>query len=510
MDRTCEQKRSLGPGKNRAANPGADPKKPCVYVGMSGLPLEARFALGSACIRPMSYQLKRILKFSLIPLLLHALTSQGALTATNIAPGSPARHSLFLKSDGSLWAMGWNTFGELGDGTTNTAIRPEQIVSSDVTATAAGGAHSLFLKSDGSLWAMGYNGQGQLGDGTFNSTNRPEQIVSSNVTAIAAGAGHSLFLKSDGSLWAMGENDYGELGDGTYNQTDQPEQIIAGGVTAIAAGYYHSLFLESDGSLWAMGRNNYGQLGDGTFGNPASNYSTNRQEQIVAGGVTAVAAGRGHSLFLKSDGSLWAMGWNAAGQLGDGTYDQTNQPEQILANGVATIAAGFGHSLFLKSDGSLWAMGWNAAGQLGDGTYDQTNEPEQIVAGGVTAIAAGERRSLFLKSDGSLWAMGDNTYGQLGDGFAANGIAIPEQVFPAPQPLLSVTLSSQSNLQINATCGFGGNFCLLGSTNPALTLSQWMPLRTNSIILRGVDNYSIILTNVVTAGGRQFYILQSQ
>jgi alpha-tubulin suppressor-like RCC1 family protein len=80
------------------------------------------------------------------------------------------------------------------------------------------------------------------------------------VTKIAAGVEHSLFLKSDGSLWAMGDNFYGELGDGTYSTnapygTNRPQQIVASGVTAIAAGDTHSLFLKSDGSLWAMGDN---------------------------------------------------------------------------------------------------------------------------------------------------------------------------------------------------------------------------------------------------------------
>src|SRR5208282_6674028 len=168
---------------------------------------------------------------------------------------------------------------------------PEQIVASNVTAIAAGSVisvtglstfgHSLFLKCDGSLWAMGDNGAGELGDGTYNTTNRPEQIVASNVTAIAAGYKHSLFLKSDGSLWAMGYNGDGELGDGTYNQTNRPEQIVATNVTAIAAGSDHSLFLQSDGSLWAMGDNSYGQLGDGTTDN--DNYNTNLPEQIVGG-----------------------------------------------------------------------------------------------------------------------------------------------------------------------------------------------------------------------------------
>ena len=63
--------------------------------------------------------------------------------------------------------------------------------------------------------------------------------------------------------WAY--NDDGQLGDGTYNNTNRPEQIVASNVTAIAAGGYHSLFLKSDGSLWAMGDNQYGQLGDGTY-----------------------------------------------------------------------------------------------------------------------------------------------------------------------------------------------------------------------------------------------------
>jgi alpha-tubulin suppressor-like RCC1 family protein len=230
--------------------------------------------------------------------------------------------------------MGNNSYGQLGDGTTdhgfyNTNL-PEQIVASNVTAIAAGRYHSLFLKSDGSLWAMGYNASGQLGGGAFNSTNRPVQIVASNVTAIAAGWTHSLFLKSDGSLWAMGYNASGQLGDGTYNQTNRPEQIVASNVTAIAVGYDHSLFLKSDGSLWAMGDNGDGQLGDGTTDN--DNYQTNLPEQIVAGKVTAIAGGGYHSLFLQSDGSLWAMGDNEDGQLGDGTYNQAGLPEQILAS----------------------------------------------------------------------------------------------------------------------------------------------------------------------------------
>jgi alpha-tubulin suppressor-like RCC1 family protein len=461
--------------------------------------------------------MKTILKFSLIPLLLHALTSH-ALTVTNIAQGNDAEHSLFLKSDGSLWAMGENQNGALGDGAWNDTNRPQQIVAGGVTAIAAGTWHSLFIKSDGSLWAMGYNVDGELGDGTYAGfaplgTNRPEQIVASGVTAVAAGHDHSLFLKSDGSLWAMGANSSGELGDGTFNRTNRPEQIVASGVTAIAAGVQDSLFLKSDGSLWAMGYNQYGELGDG------GTSTTNRPEQIVASGVTAIAAGGFHNLFLKSNGSLWVMGLNGNGQLGDGTaYQYTNRPEQIIASGVTAIATGYEHSLFLKSDGSLWAMGRNQYGALGDGTFGTvypygTNRPEQIVASGVTAIAAGENHSLFLKSNGSLWAVGRNFNGQLGDGFVDvppnYGTAIPEQIFPAPQPVLSSAFSSKTNLQINATTLFGGSFSLQAGTNLAQLASQGTKIRTNAITTRSTNNYSVTLTNTVKPVGGQFYILQS-
>jgi alpha-tubulin suppressor-like RCC1 family protein len=459
--------------------------------------------------------MKTLFKFSLVVLLLHALASQAALTVTNIASGNYASHSLFLKSDGSLWAMGYNNFGQLGDGTLNKTNRAQEIVSSGVTAMAAGQAHTLFIKTDGSLWVMGENNYGQLGDGTLTRTNRPEQIRPGGVTAVAAGEYHSLFLESDGSLWAMGYNGDGQLGDGTNDSgnyyTNLPEQIEPSGVKAIAAGHLHSLFLKSDGSLWAMGYNSDGELGDG------NGLNTNRPVQIVAGGVTAIAGGLWHTLFLKSDGSLWGMGQNVDGQLGDYTEAATNRPEQLVPGGVTAIAAGGQFSLFLKSDGSLWAMGDRTYGQLGDGndTYF-TNGPEQIVASNVTTIAAGYIHSLFLKSDGSLWAMGYNIDGELGDGFidtsypADYGIDVPEQIIPLPQPVLTSAISSKTNIQIRATTGFGGKFSLLAGTNITPPLSQWLSLRTNSITARGANNYSITVTNAVHAGGGQFYLLQSQ
>src|ERR1017187_2734630 len=92
-------------------------------------------------------------------------------------------------------------------------------VAQPIIKVAAGGSHSLFLKSDGSLWAMGFNGNGQLGAGPYNDTNRPERVVPNGVLAISGGSYPSLCIKTSGSLWAMGNGVSRELGDGTYAPT---------------------------------------------------------------------------------------------------------------------------------------------------------------------------------------------------------------------------------------------------------------------------------------------------
>jgi alpha-tubulin suppressor-like RCC1 family protein len=418
--------------------------------------------------------------------------------------------TLFLKSDGSLWTVGYNDWGQLGDGTYNNTDQPQMIVASNVTALAAGAYQSLFLKRDGSLWGMGGDNWGQLGDGSTNSSVPsgpivPEQIVVSNVTAIAAGGEHSLFLKNDGSLWVMGGNDSGQLGDGTYNNTNLPEMIVASNVTAIAAGGIHSLFIKSDGSLWAMGYNGNGQLGDGTYNN------TNRPEMIVASNVTAIAAGSEYSLFLKSDGSLWSMGSNSRGQIGDAvmTYYSTNLPQMIVASNVTAIASGWEQTLFLKRDGSLWAMGDNAYGELGDGSpnndngYFMTNQPEQIVSGGVTAIAAGATHSLFLKSDGSLWGMGDDQYGDLGNG--AYTFNLPQSIVAGPPGYnqIVVQLLNGGNVSLSYVGMAGTNYELDRSFS--LSSPNWVPQATNPAGTGG----ALVFTNTPDRTTNNFWRIHS-
>src|SRR6266404_4147836 len=136
----------------------------------------------------------------------------------------------------------------------------------------------------------------------------------------------------------------------------------------------------------AWGWNGIGQLGDAT----TIDRHTPVQVQNLSG-VTAVDAGQGHNLALKSDGTVWGWGLNCSGELGDGTTIDRHTPVQVQnLSGVRCVASGDDHSLALKSDGTVWTWGRNMFGELGDGTItDRHTSVQGQNLGGITAVAAG-------------------------------------------------------------------------------------------------------------------------
>ncbi|MFA5263491.1 MAG: immunoglobulin domain-containing protein [Opitutaceae bacterium] len=216
------------------------------------------------------------------------------------------------------------------------------ILSGNVQTVAGGDQHSLIVKTDGSLWAMGDNSAGQLGDGTTTNRTNLVQILSGNVQTVAACYKYSLIVKTDGSLWGMGDNSHGQLGDGTTTNRTSPVQICPSGVQAVAARYYHTLILKTDGSLWAMGENGSGQLGDGT--------TTNRTSPVlVAMNVRKIAAGGSYSMIVASgDISLHAPAVTthpASQSVADGT---------IASFGMAISGAATYQWQVLTSPSSTW------------------------------------------------------------------------------------------------------------------------------------------------------------
>ena len=307
-----------------------------------------------------------------------------ALGTTVSAVTAGDYHTCARKSDGSLWCWGANGTGQLGLGTVGQENSPVEVTAlgNTVIAAAAGSQHTCAQKSDGSLWCSGGNGNGQLGDGTTVSTSSPIQVTALGhaVTTVAAGSFHTCARKNDGSLWCWGRNIEGQLGDGTTTSQSSPIEITALGhaVTTVAAGSFHTCARKSDGSLWCWGHNPSGQLGDGSTTDKSSPI-----EVIALGNaVVAFAAGAQHTCARSVDGSLACWGANEFGELGDGTTTGTSSPVEVtaLGNAVTTVAAGAMHTCARKSDGSLWCWGYDAFGQLGDGST--TNESTPVAVSG--------------------------------------------------------------------------------------------------------------------------------
>jgi alpha-tubulin suppressor-like RCC1 family protein len=367
--------------------------------------------------------MNRLINFGLVVMLCSFVGTSNVIMGQIIAAGT--HHSIFGCSSATASSVGRNTYGQLGDGSTTSKSTPVQSTGlTGISAVAGGWNHTLYLKSNGTVWAAGRNNYGQLGDGTMIDRSTPVQVNGlSGITAVAAGGQHSLFLRNDGTVWAVGYNAFGRLGDGTTVDKSTAVQVSGlTGITAVAGGDNYSVFLKNDGTVWSVGNNLNGQLGDGTSG--LGTEKTTAVQVIGLSGITTLAAGGDnlHSLFVKSNGTVWAVGRNNFGQLGDGTTVSKSTAIQVSGlSGISAAAVGYEYSLFLKNDGTVWSVGNNFYGQLGDGTT--SNKTSAVQVNGVTAVsavAAGNSHSLFQKNDGTVKAVGRNDYGQLGDGTTAN------------------------------------------------------------------------------------------
>lgn len=405
-----------------------------------------------------------------------------------------------LKSDGTLASCGANTAGQLGIGSVdfNMHATPATIAGiNGVVAISAGEIHTVALKLDGTVWttgAVGYNNFGQIGAAGNAGSPTPVQITGlGSVAAVAAGGFHTLALKSDGTVWAWGDNSLGQLGNGSTNNASTPVQVPGlGGVTAIAAGFGNSVALKNNGTVWIWGDNSDGQLGNGPY--PA--FSPTPIQVAGLTEVTAIvqdgAGYDGHTLALKSDGTVWAWGANNYGQLGNGGYADAYVPVQVNAlTGISAISAGAYYSMALKSDGTVWAWGLNAAGRLANGLSDDKTypTPAQIQGlSGIVSISAGANFALAQKGDGTVWTWGQNSFGQLCDGTVKASSNIPVRSLLN----LGTTLPGQGNQVVEFYNAKLDHFFISADPKEALDLengsagSGW--IRTGNSFKSGGDS----------------------
>jgi alpha-tubulin suppressor-like RCC1 family protein len=322
--------------------------------------------------------------------------------ASAVAAGS--FHSLALRPDGTVAAWGRDARGTLGNGAPAVDQSTPVSVSglTGVAGIAAGCDHSLARRTDGTVRAWGSDASGQLGDGAVLATQFAPVAVPllTGVAGIAAGCDHSLAVRTDGTVQSWGSDASGQLGDGGALVGQPTPLAVTGltGVVAVAGGDGFSLALRTDGTLRSWGLDSWGQLGDGAA-------LTNQAVPVSVVGLTnvvAIAAGESHSLALRADGTVWSWGYDGWGQLGRGVRDLNPHPTPTAVPGlsnVVAIAAGKSHSLAIRSDGTVWAWGSNWIGQLGLGTIDGYPHATPLAVPGLAeavAIAGGRGHSLAI------------------------------------------------------------------------------------------------------------------
>ena len=154
-------------------------------------------------------------------------------------------------------------------------------------------------------------------------------------------------------------------------------------------------------------------------------YGTEPVENIVD-----IAAGRTHSVVLNKNGTAYAVGYNAHGELGDGT----NTNKQILSKveevqNITQISAGQYHTTMLRGDSTVWVVGRNYYGELGINSTSTSstasaqgvtiarqtmNQDKNDVLKNITQIASGGWHNVALTRNKQVYTWGYGLDGQLG------------------------------------------------------------------------------------------------
>lgn len=351
-------------------------------------------------------------------------------SATQVSVGT--KHSCARLSNGTVKCWGANEYSQLGDGSTvdSTTALAVMGLPSNINRVIAGGTHSCALTSDGAAWCWGNDTFGQRGDGATDSSGQAPALVSglsSGVSDIAAGQMHSCAVVINGLVKCWGYNDYGQLGDGSTTHSDIP--ISASGLidaVQLRLSSWHSCALLEDARARCWGLND-GTLGDGRFGQstvPVAVLGNHLFQQLAASlssGVTTCG--------LREDGQVWCWGkdsWiQGSGQLGDGGSPRALVPTRVNAVGTTLrkLALGNGYTCGSTASGAVRCWGINNDYQLGDGTNRQAlqavtaNLPSAISS--LTSGPANVCATLPVASRGtgvyqSMYCWGRNTHGQLG------------------------------------------------------------------------------------------------
>ncbi len=358
---------------------------------------------------------------AMVPLVL-AATVGGTARASGMPAASPSGPTSTAYHWGEFFGDQSSSAGELVVPTPVGLPGPiEQIATSNSTDYA--------LLTNGTVFAWGEGQEGQLGDGNgADSLDVPVQVrfpAGVVITSLATDAmpiDTALAIDSNGHAWGWGLDSFGQLCLDNHQEYLEPVELPLAHVTAVAGAFDHALY-DSGGTVYACGGNVNGDLGTGR---PGASSTPKMVSGLPQGQVVGLYASYNNSGALLANGSYLDWGYNLQGELGQGTTGaKSSVPVRVALPGrVTQVALGGslpdnGQTLVELSDGTYWAWGDGADGQLGDdSTTDQPSPVEIHPPTGVTyaVLASGGATSYGVTPAGEVYAWGNGLTGQLGDG----------------------------------------------------------------------------------------------
>tara|TARA_Y100001963_G_scaffold41470_1_gene58096 strand:+ start:171 stop:1331 length:1161 start_codon:yes stop_codon:yes gene_type:complete len=248
--------------------------------------------------------------------------------------GESTNSASAIKTDGTLWSWGRTWYGVLGLNQSNPSLlysSPVQVGTDTTWNTITNSTTTFATKTDGTLWAWGRNTHGQLLQNDNVHRSSPVQVGSdTNWGPVNMGTWQCMSIKTDGTLWSWGAGSQGNLGQNSPNTSALSSPVQVGNENTwsdISCGQYNSHGVKTDGTLWSWGYNNEGQLG--------LNDKTTRSSPTQVGSDTTwkhVETAKMTSHATKIDGTLWAWGGRDEGALGLGEYDKVSSPIQVGSN----------------------------------------------------------------------------------------------------------------------------------------------------------------------------------
>ena len=372
-------------------------------------------------------------------------SSSSAFAYANNKMSAGNQHTCAILDNGDLKCWGYDYFGQLGDGGSNTDVYDPPSTAIDLgagqtaVAVSAGMSHTCAILDNGDLKCWGRDNNGQLGDGGSSSdTNEPSSTAidfGTGRTAVAVSAGdyHTCAILDNGDLKCWGHDYYGQLGNGGSSNTDAyaPSSTainLGTGRTAVAvsSGMHHTCAILDNGDLKCWGYDYYGQLGDGGGNTNAHAPSSTAIDLGTGRTAVAVSAGLYHTCAILDNGDLKCWGRNTYGALGDGGSNaDTNAPSSTaidLGTGRTAVAidAGSEYTCAILDNDDLKCWGYDLFGQLGDGgSNGAINAPSSTAINlgtGRTAVAvsAGVQHTCAILDNGDLKCWGQHNYGKLG------------------------------------------------------------------------------------------------